>query len=65
MPLRITLPFITPTHNQQLLIRHDTALEARLLNAGVSPETVALYERILNLAENRPMKFTPSIAIDN
>lgn len=52
IPLRITLPIATPTHNQKLIINHDSALENRLLKAGLSPETVALYERILDIAEN-------------
>lgn len=64
-PLRITVPFIAATHNQQLLMRRETALETRLLNAGVSPETVALYGRILNLADNRPMKLTPPKMLDS
>ena len=51
IPLRITLPMVTPTHNQKLLIKHDATLETRLLNAGLSPETVALYERILDAAD--------------
>ncbi|CAF4004227.1 unnamed protein product [Adineta steineri] len=54
IPLRITLPVVTPTHNQKLLVKHNIGLEQRLLNAGLSPETIALYERILDVAENRP-----------
>lgn len=46
-------------------MRRETALETRLLNAGVSPETVALYGRILNLADNRPMKLTPPKMLDS
>ena len=46
-------------------MRHNTALETRLLNAGVSPETVALYGRILNLADNRLMKVTPPKILDS
>lgn len=52
VPLRITLPAVSATHNQRFLNRHDTILEQRLLNAGLSPETVALYERILDIAGN-------------
>jgi hypothetical protein len=55
IPLRITLPVVSPTHNQNLVIRHNPALEKRLLNAGLSSETIALYERILDVAENRQM----------
>ena len=51
VPLHINIPVRTPTHNQKLLIKHDVALEKRLLNAGVSPETVALYERLLSVAD--------------
>jgi len=54
-PLRIVLPEGTPTHNQKLLHKHDIALERRLLNAGLSPETIALYERILEVADIRQM----------
>lgn len=50
IPLRITLPDGTPTHNQKLLHKHDFVLEKRLLDAGLSPETIALYERILEVA---------------
>lgn len=53
IPLRITLPQRSPTHNQKLLHKHDAALESRLLNAGLSPETIALYERILEVADMR------------
>lgn len=52
IPIRVTLPVTTPTHNQKLIVKHNVALENRLLNAGLSPETVALYERILNIAED-------------
>jgi hypothetical protein len=55
MPLLITLPVVNSTHNQKLVIKHNPALEKRLLNAGLSPETVALYERILDIAENCQM----------
>lgn len=58
MPLRITLPAVSATHNQQFLNKHDTALEKRLLNAGLSPETVALYERILDIAGNNRMDYS-------
>ncbi len=51
IPLRITIPDGTPTHNQKLLYKHDIALEQRLLDAGLSPETIALYERILEVAD--------------
>jgi hypothetical protein len=60
IPLHITLPVVTPTHNQKLVIKHDFALEKRLLNAGLSPETVALYERVLDVAENRNMSLLSS-----
>lgn len=53
IPLRIIIPDGTPTHNQKLLHKHDTNLEKRLLNAGLSPETIALYERILEVANTR------------
>ena len=53
IPLRITLPDATPTHNQKLLQKHDMDLEKRLLDAGLSPETIALYERILEVADIR------------
>lgn len=53
IPLRITLPDRSPTHNQKLLKKHDIALENRLLNAGLSPETIALYERILEVSDVR------------
>jgi hypothetical protein len=55
IPLRITLPVTTPTHNQKFVTKHNFGLEKRLLNAGLSPETIALYERILEVADNRPM----------
>ena len=55
MPLQITLPDGSPTHNQKLLNKHDLALEKRLSKAGLSPETVALYERILEAADIRQM----------
>jgi hypothetical protein len=44
-------------------VNRDSALENRLLNAGLSPETVALYERILDIAETRrlPMLSPPNI----
>ncbi|CAF3282538.1 unnamed protein product [Rotaria sp. Silwood2] len=65
IPLRVTLPVVTPTHNQKLVMKHDRALENRLLNAGLSPETVALYERILNIAENPPLlKLSPRTIIN-
>jgi arginyl-tRNA--protein-N-Asp/Glu arginylyltransferase len=51
IPLRITIPEGTPTHNQKLLHKHNIALEQRLLDAGLSPETIALYERILEVAD--------------
>jgi len=54
IPLRITLPVTIPTHNQKFINKHNPGLEQRLLNAGLSPETIALYERILEVAENRP-----------
>jgi hypothetical protein len=53
IPLRVTLSVVAETHNQNLVIKHNTDLEKRLLNAGLSPETVALYERIIDVAENR------------
>jgi len=53
IPLRIIIPDGTPTHNQKLLQKHDINLEKRLLNAGLSPETIALYERILEVANTR------------
>ncbi len=52
IPLRITLPI---AYNQGFVIKHNPILEQRLLNAGLSPETIALYERILDVAEKRPM----------
>ncbi|CAF4288494.1 unnamed protein product [Rotaria socialis] len=55
IPLHITLPDRSPTHNQKLLHKHDVALENRLLNAGLSPETIALYERILEVSDVRQM----------
>ena len=54
IPLRITIPVVTPTHNQKLVVKHDVALEKRLFAAGLSPETIALYERILEVADNLP-----------
>ena len=50
IPLSITLPVVSQTNNQELTIKHNNALEDRLLNAGLSPETVVLYERILRIA---------------
>lgn len=50
-PLRITLPIVNSTHNRKHLVKHNPTLEQRLLNAGLSPETIALYERILDVAE--------------
>ncbi|CAF1149198.1 unnamed protein product [Adineta steineri] len=65
IPLRITIPEGTPTHNQKLLHKHDVALEKRLLDAGLSPETIALYERILEVADIRQMgRIPPSEIID-
>ena len=55
IPLRITLPVTTPTHNQKLVTKHDPVLEKRLTDAGLSPETIALYERILEVADAQPM----------
>jgi len=55
IPLRITIPDGTPTHHQKLLYKHDIALEQRLLDAGLSPETIALYERILEVADVHQM----------
>ncbi|CAF2739643.1 unnamed protein product [Rotaria sp. Silwood2] len=55
IPLRITLPDSSPTHNQKLLHSHNVALENRLLSAGLSPETIALYERILEVGDIRQM----------
>ncbi|CAF1046761.1 unnamed protein product [Adineta ricciae] len=60
IPLRIDLPVVSPHFNQKALAHHDTALERRLLSAGLSPETVALYERILDVAQNRPMSVISS-----
>ena len=51
LPLHITIPEGTPTHNQKLVHKHDIELEKRLLDAGLSPETIALYERILEVAD--------------
>lgn len=51
VPLHITVPVLTPVHHRRSLIQHDDGLEKRLLNAGLSPETVALYERILRVAD--------------
>jgi len=66
IPLRITIPVVTPTHNQKLLVTHNTALEKRLLNAGLSPETVALYERILDIAGSRQIPISsPPTSIDS
>jgi arginyl-tRNA--protein-N-Asp/Glu arginylyltransferase len=53
IPLRINLSALSPTPNQKLIMNHNTALEKRLLNAGLSPETVALYQRILDVAGSR------------
>ena len=65
IPLRITIPEGTPTHNQKLLHKHDMALEKRLLDAGLSPETIALYERILEVADIRQMgRIAPPEIID-
>lgn len=61
IPLRITLPVVTARQNQKSVINHDADLEKRLLNAGLSPETVALYERILDIAENRQIKLSPQL----
>ena len=47
VPLHITMPVLTPAHH-----RRSSSLETRLLNAGLSPETVALYERILRVADH-------------
>ena len=60
IPLRIDLPVVSPHFNQKALAHHDTALERRLLSAGLSPETVALYERILDVAQNRSMSVISS-----
>lgn len=66
IPLRITIPEGTPTHNQKLLHKHDIALEKRLLDAGLSPETIALYERILEVADGHPMEtISPPDIIDS
>ncbi|CAF3301074.1 unnamed protein product [Rotaria socialis] len=65
IPLHINLPFSNPRYNQNLVTKHDVALENRLLNAGLSPETVALYERILNFAEDPQLsKLSSSIIIN-
>ena len=64
IPLRIILPVASPTYNQKLLNKHDLALENRLLGAGLSPETVALYERILNIAGNRQLAILSSPKIN-
>ncbi|UJR22551.1 hypothetical protein I4U23_025600 [Adineta vaga] len=61
IPLRIDLPVVSPHSNQKALVHHDTGLERRLLNAGLSPETVALYERILDVAQYRPMSGLSSL----
>lgn len=63
-PLRITVPEGTPTHHQKSLHKHDVYLERRLLDAGLSPETIALYERILEVAEVRQQEHMPSDIID-
>ena len=60
IPLRITLPVVAPTYNQKLVFKRNTNLEKRLLDAGLSPETVALYERILDVAENRQVNIFSS-----
>ena len=66
IPLRITIPEGTPTHNQKLLHKHDIALEKRLLDAGLSPETIALYERILEVADAPPIEtISPPDIIDS
>ncbi|CAM4826308.1 unnamed protein product [Rotaria magnacalcarata] len=65
IPLHINLPFSNPRYNQNLVTKHDVALENRLLNAGLSPETVALYERILNFAEDPQLsKLSSSFTIN-
>jgi hypothetical protein len=45
---------VTPTHNQKLVVKHNPVLEKRLFDAGLSPETIALYERILEVADGHP-----------
>ncbi|CAF0788914.1 unnamed protein product [Rotaria sp. Silwood1] len=65
IPLRITLPDSSPNHNQRLLYNHNTALESRLLNAGLSPETIALYERILEVGDIRQMAIDSPPKITN
>jgi arginyl-tRNA--protein-N-Asp/Glu arginylyltransferase len=64
IPLRITIPDGTPTHNQKLVYKHDIALEKRLLDAGLSPETIALYERILEVADGHQIDISPPEIID-
>ena len=49
------IAFFREPHNQKLVQKHDIALEQRLLDAGLSPETIALYERILEVADVRQM----------
>jgi hypothetical protein len=48
------VPFASTASHRNTSIQHDVALEKRLLNAGLSPETVALYERILHVADRHP-----------
>ncbi len=56
IPLRINIPVLSPSPKQKLVIQNSTALEKRLLNAGLSPETVALYQKILDVAGYRHQK---------
>ncbi|CAF3763366.1 unnamed protein product [Rotaria sordida] len=65
IPLRITLPDSSPTHNQKLVHNHDIELENRLLNAGLSPETIALYERILEVGDINEMAISSPPEIIN
>ena len=51
IPLRITIPFSAANQNQKLVQKHDPILERRLFDAGLSPETIALYERVLEVAD--------------
>ncbi|CAF0845128.1 unnamed protein product [Didymodactylos carnosus] len=58
-PIRVTLTTRSKENKSFLASTQNSELEQRLLQAGLSPETVALYERILEVADVKQP--TPSL----
>ncbi|CAF0793487.1 unnamed protein product [Didymodactylos carnosus] len=55
-PIRITLRTHPKEKQSSLVSTHNVEIEQRLLQAGLSPETIALYERILEVADIKQLQ---------